>query len=206
MNNKFAVEDKHTEEFIQDIEKTIKLQKYNSPAKTPEEIHSERILKIMQLENISTINDFCTDFKVSSKTFSAAKNGESFLPLKCALKIEKELGCSLDWLYGLSDIMEDKDKAFFIDMRKCLKIETKKKLFFNGEKFIAKKCNYLVIDLNYNQLMLLKSIERIRQLNKTQTLSYTECEKLLQTIEQEFKDKQYIEIPMSFKIPLNITL
>lgn len=122
------------------------------------------------------------------------------------MKIEEKYGYSLDWIYGLSDIMVDKE--FFIDIRKSMKIETKKKLFRNNEKFDTKEIDVLTIMLSGNQLNLLNCIRKIMQQKEGQTISYVECEELIDKCEQKFKDRIYsvdshIEIPNLIEIAMD---
>lgn len=208
MINNSITEDEFDEKFIHDLDKMISSQKYGNSVRTLEQIHGDRLRTVKELNNISTLDAFAFEIEVDIKTIRSALNGEKFLPIKGALKIEENYGYSLDWIYGLSDIMVNKDKEFFIDIRKSMKIETKKFLYENNGKIDTKEKDVLIITLSGNQLNLLDCIRKIRQISEDQTLSYVECEEMIDKYEQEFKDRiysigKYIETPELIEIAMD---
>lgn len=57
---------------------------------------------------------------VTSKTISNYECEKQLIPIPQALRISKKFGCSLDWLYKLSEDMADNCSEFLVDLRNII--------------------------------------------------------------------------------------
>lgn len=67
MTNNSIPEDEFDEKFIHDLEKMIKSQRNSGAMKTPELIHGERLLTVMDINNISTLGNFAFEIESTEK-------------------------------------------------------------------------------------------------------------------------------------------
>lgn len=174
-----------TEELLETIER----------CKNKSQNHYENPINIiLRLHDLSK-QAFCTDFNIDNKTLNKALKDITKLPIKCALKINQELGYNLDWIYGLSDVQYDFEKEFHIDFRdiKLDTCETQHPDSTEPKKF----CLYF--HLNSNQLNLIKKYSVLNELKIKGKISDNDFNDLIILSNKSFKyhelKSDYINIP-----------
>ncbi|WP_312502930.1 hypothetical protein [Lacrimispora sp.] len=203
------VNDYENENFIKEIEeacKEIPIRKSECDRKRD---HSERLRKIMKLENISSIESFAAELGVDPKTLgkSTSRNPKQFLNINFALEILERYNhsYSLDWIYGLSDVMENKDRGFIKDIREMMRIETKKRLFLKDEKVTIKDVDVLVLTITESQFRFLMGQKKIFELLEEKDINfYDKYMEMHALLEYELEEDSYrcnqpikeIEIPI----------
>jgi len=97
------------------MEKEIKQRKYHQS-------HGDRIREIRKRENLSQ-EKLAEMAEIDVSTLRKAENGDTLLPSAAAIKLYLELGYSLEWIYGISEVAKSCDDVFFVDIRDIVQIK-----------------------------------------------------------------------------------
>lgn len=81
----------------------------------PQRKHGERLREIRKQKGL-TQEKLIEKLGIDTKTLSKIENGEGTLKGEAALKLYLEYGYSLDWIYGVTDVQDEKS-PFLVDAR-----------------------------------------------------------------------------------------
>lgn len=85
-------------------------------------LSAERLVDIRNQHRLSQ-EGFALELGFSTDAIRDVEQMKHFLSINVALKIHDLFGYSLDYIYGLSDVPETKEKKFFCDVRKIFKVD-----------------------------------------------------------------------------------
>lgn len=80
------------------------------------QIHGERIRGIRRKEKL-TQEKLAEILEIDVTTLRKAEDSKSPLPADAAMRLYEEFGYSLDWIYGMSEIIKTQEGRYLVDIR-----------------------------------------------------------------------------------------
>lgn len=131
--------------------------------------HGEKIRFIRKQEGLSQ-EKLAELLEIDIKTLSRVENGDFFLAGDAAIKLYLELGYSMDWIYGTSQVPKDDDKIYHVDIRDIFQIEnghvniTIKKYLYDILVRMSEKSDVNELEADEDTIALSKGISKQRRL------------------------------------------